>query len=179
MLAAWVAALFSAFALSAAFGGAWSADYATPGSDSKAAADALVERFPARSPDTVDVVWRTADASRVDGFLREAGTLPGLAAASEPEVSPDGQVAVARLPVTMPPADVPAATGERLLELGAAAHVELGGQVIQVAQQGPISSELVGLGVAGLVLLIALGTVVAAGPAARCWRCSGSGSPPR
>ena len=35
--------------------------------------------------------------------------------------------------------------------------------MIQVAQQGPISSELVGLGVAGLVLLIALGTVVAAG----------------
>ena len=99
----------------------------------------------------------------MDGFLREAETLPGLAAASEPEVSPDGQVAVARLPVTMPPADVPAATGERLLELGSAAHVELGGQVIQVAQQGPISSEMVGLGVAGLVLLIALGTVVAAG----------------
>ena len=163
VLAAWVAALFSAFALSAALGGAFSADYATPGSDSKAAADALVERFPASSPDTVDVVWRTADASRVDGFLREAETLPGLAAASEPEVSPDGQVAVARLPVTMPPADVPAATGERLLELGSAAHVELGGQVIQVAQQGPISSEMVGLGVAGLVLLIALGTVVAAG----------------
>ena len=99
----------------------------------------------------------------MDGFLREAATLPGLAAASEPEVSPDGQVAVARLPVTMPPADVPAETGERLLALGEAAHVELGGQVIQVAQQGPISSELVGLGVAGLVLLIALGTVVAAG----------------
>ena len=31
VLAAWVAALFSAFALSAALGGAWSADYATPG----------------------------------------------------------------------------------------------------------------------------------------------------
>ena len=107
VLAAWVAALFSAFALSAAFGGAWSADYATPGSDSKAAADALVERFPARSPDTVDVVWRTADASRVGRLPARGGDVPGLAAASEPEISPDGQVAVARLPVTMPPADVP------------------------------------------------------------------------
>ena len=128
VLAAWVAALFSAFALSAALGGAFSADYTTPGSDSKAAADALESASRRRSPDTVDVVWRTADAARVDGFLREAETLPGLAAASEPEVSPDGQVAVARLPVTMPPADVPAATGERLLALGAAAHVELGGR---------------------------------------------------
>ena len=63
----------------------------------------------------------------------------------------------------MLPADVPAATGERLLALGEAARVELGGQVIEDAQQGPISSEAVGLGVAALVLLIALGTVVAAG----------------
>ena len=50
--------------------------------------------------------------------------------------------------------------------------------MIQQAQQGPISSEAVGLGVAALVLLIALGTVVAAG-LPLCWRCSGSGSPPR
>jgi putative drug exporter of the RND superfamily len=42
-------------------------------------------------------------------------------------------------------------------------RVELGGQAIQLAQQGPVSSEAVGLAVAGLILLIALGTVVAAG----------------
>jgi RND superfamily putative drug exporter len=41
--------------------------------------------------------------------------------------------------------------------------VELGGQVIESAEQGPISSEAVGLTIAGVVLLIALGTVVAAG----------------
>ncbi|MDA0170819.1 MMPL family transporter [Solirubrobacter taibaiensis] len=162
VLGAWVGALVAAFALAASFGGTFSADYNTPGSDSKAAADALAERFPATSPDTIDVVWRTADGTPT-AFLREASSLPGLAAASEPQVSPDGAVAVARIPLTMLPDEVPRATGERLLELGGAANVELGGSVIQQAQQGPISSEIIGLSVAFLILLIALGTVVAAG----------------
>jgi putative drug exporter of the RND superfamily len=41
--------------------------------------------------------------------------------------------------------------------------VELGGEVIQVAQQGPISSEALGLTVAAIILLGSLGTVIAAG----------------
>ncbi|MBE2315260.1 MMPL family transporter [Solirubrobacter sp. CPCC 204708] len=158
VLAAWVGALVAAFALAATF----SADYNTPGSDSKAAADALADRFPATSPDTVDVVWRTAEGTPT-ALLREASTLPGLAAAGEPQISPDGQVGVARIPLTVLPDEVPRATGERLLELGEAADVELGGQVIATAQQGPISSEIVGMAVAFIVLLIALGTIVAAG----------------
>jgi RND superfamily putative drug exporter len=162
VLGAWVGAVVAAFTLAAAFGGTFSADYNTPGSDSKAAADALAERFPATSPDTVDVVWRTADGTPT-ALLREASTLPGIGPATEPIVSPDGAVGVARLPLTVLPDEVPRATGERLLALGEAANVELGGQVIQVAQQGPISSEAIGLTVAFIVLLIALGTVVAAG----------------
>ena len=162
VLGAWVGALVAAFALAASFGGTFSADYNTPGSDSKAAADALADRFPATSPDTIDVVWRTADGTPA-AFLREASSLPGLAAAGEPLLSPDGAVAVARIPLTMLPDEVPRATGERLLELGSAANVELGGSVIEQAQQGPISSEIIGLSVAFLILLLALGTVVAAG----------------
>jgi RND superfamily putative drug exporter len=178
VLGAWLAALLSAFALAAAFGGAWSADYKTPGSQSKAAADTLAARFPERSPETVDVVWRAAAGAespavraRMDAFLREAAALRGIgdaAPASAAQVSRDGTVAVARLPLTTLPADLPDATGKRLLAMGEAAdrdglRVELGGQAIQIAQQGPVSSEAVGLAVAGLILLVALGTVVAAG----------------
>ena len=105
---------------------------------------------------------RTADGTPT-AFLREASSLPGLAPASAPQVSPDGAVAVARIPLTMLPDEVPRSTGERLLELGGTANVELGGAVIQQAQQGPISSEIIGLSVAFLILLIALGTIVAAG----------------
>jgi putative drug exporter of the RND superfamily len=178
VLGAWLASLLTAFALAAAFGGAWSADYTTPGSDSKAAADALAARFPQRSPETVDVVWQAragaespAVRARMDAFLREAAALPGIgdaAPASAAQVSRDGTVAVARLPLTTLPADLPDATGKRLLAMGETVdrdgvRVELGGQAIQLAQQGPVSSEAIGLAVAGFILLVALGTVVAAG----------------
>ncbi len=178
VIGAWLAALLAASALAAAFGGTWSADYKTPGSQSKAAADALSARFPQRSPETVDVIWEAAAGARapavrarMDAFLREAAALPGIGAAppaASAEVSRDGTAAIARLPLTVLPADVPKATGERLLAMGEAAdgdgvRVELGGRVIEAAQQGPISSEAVGLAVAALVLLVALGTVVAAG----------------
>ena len=163
VLSAWVAALVATLALSAAFGGVFSVDYNTPGSESKAAADALEQRFPGTSPDTIDVVYKVSEGERAAAFIREASTLEGIGKAGPPEVSPDGAIAVARMPLTMLADEVPDATGKRLLELGTAAHVELGGGVIQQAQQGPISSEAVGLGVAALILLIALGTVVAAG----------------
>ena len=55
--AVWIVALVAAFGRDG-LAGDWSADYKTPGSESKAAADLLAERFPARSPDTVDVVWQ-------------------------------------------------------------------------------------------------------------------------
>jgi|SRR5215207_4294940 len=178
VLGAWLAALLTAFALAAAFGGTWSADYKTPGSQSKAAADTLAARFPDRSAETIDVVWQAragaespAVRARMDAFLREAAALPGVGdavPASAAQVSSDGTVAIARLPLTALPADLPNATGKRLLSMGDAAdrdgvRVELGGQAIQIAQQGPASSEAVGLAVAGLILLLALGTVVAAG----------------
>jgi RND superfamily putative drug exporter len=64
--------------------------------------------------------------------------------------------------------DVPVETGERLIALAESAsrdglRVELGGQPIAQAQQGEISSEMVGLAVAAAVLLLTFGSIVAAG----------------
>jgi putative drug exporter of the RND superfamily len=166
VLAAWIAALVSAFALVAVAGGEWSADYNTPGSQSKAAADALEQRFPARSPDTVDVVWQ-GPATGLKPFLSQAATLEGIGdAPASFQTAKD--ITVARLPLTMLPADVPKDTGKALIGMGRRAtngdvRVELGGSVIQNAEQGPISSEAVGLTIAAIILLLTLGTVVAAG----------------
>jgi RND superfamily putative drug exporter len=166
VLGAWIAALFAAFALVSVAGGDWSADYNTPGSQSKAAADALKQRFPTRSPDTVDVVWQGPTA-QLKPFLAQAAKLEGIGdAPTDFQTAKD--VTVARLPLTMLPADVPKQTGKTLLDMGANAtrgdvRVELGGGVIQNAEQGPISSEAVGLTIAAIILLLALGTVVAAG----------------
>jgi RND superfamily putative drug exporter len=173
VLVGWIIALFVSVALMAAVGGVFSADYSTPGSDSRAAATALKTQFPTRSPETVDVVWQTqtATAAQIDAFLRQAASLKGIGAAppaAAAQHSPDGTLSIARLPLTVRAPDVPKATGKKLLAMRAAAQkqgirVELGGEVIQTAQMGAISSEAFGITAAAIVLLVALGTVVAAG----------------
>ena len=174
---AWIAVLAAAFAATS-LAGDWAADYNTPGSESKAAADLLADRFPARSPDTVDVVWQArggardaAATARNDRLLAGAARLPGIGGgmrAADADVSRDGSIAVVRLPLTEPPGAVPVSTGTALLDLAGRARadglrVELGGNVVQNAQQGAISSEAVGLAIAAGVLVITFGSLVAAG----------------
>src|SRR5215207_9198377 len=81
VVAVWVAGLVAAFA-AAGLAGEWSADYSTPGSESRAAARLLHERFPERNPDTVDVVWQARDGAssaaverRIDRLVAAADRL--------------------------------------------------------------------------------------------------------
>src|SRR3954471_8749153 len=173
VLGGWIAALVLITVLSAAGKGTFAANYSTPGSQSRAAADTLQKSFPQRSPETLDVVWVKSAAAdpKIAGFLRKAAALPGIGdapALSAAAVSPDGTVAIVRLPLTERASNVPKATGKAMLDMRAAlarqgVRLELGGEVIQVAQQGPISSEGVGLTIAALILLGTLGTLIAAG----------------
>ena len=84
VLVSWIAVLVAAVVAGGALRGEWSADYTTPGSESKAAQDLLAERFPERSSNSFDVVWAAQDAAapaareRVDAFLAEAATLEGV-----------------------------------------------------------------------------------------------------
>jgi putative drug exporter of the RND superfamily len=177
VVAVWIVGLVAAFA-AAGLAGDWSADYSTPGSESRAAADLLSERFPERNPETVDVVWQARDGAgsaavgeRIDRLVAEADGLEGIgrgAGAADAEISRDGSIGVLRIPLTELPGAVPRASGERLIELaeqanGSGLRVELGGQLIANAQEGEISSEMVGLAIAAFVLLLTFGTVVAAG----------------
>jgi RND superfamily putative drug exporter len=177
VLAAWVVGLVAAFGATT-LAGAWSADYSTPGSESRAAADLLADRFPQQSPETVDVVWQApagaaaaAARSRIDRLvarsarLEGVGRSPGTAAA---QFSPDGTIGVVRIPLTGLPGEIPKATGEAFIALAEQTaapglRVELDGQLIANAQQSDISSEAIGLAIAALVLLITFGSVVAAG----------------
>jgi len=177
VVAVWVAGLVAAFA-AAGLAGDWSADYSTPGSESRAAAELLEERFPERNPETVDVVWQArgdagsaAVEQRIDGLVRQADGLEGIgrgANAADADISRDGSIGVLRIPLTELPGAVPRESGERLIELaeqasGAGLRIELGGQLIANAQEGEISSEMVGFAIAALVLLLTFGSVVAAG----------------
>jgi RND superfamily putative drug exporter len=177
VVAAWVVGLVAAFAAAGAAGD-WSADYSTPGSESRAAAQLLQERFPERNPESVDVVWQAPAgaggaevAQRIDRLAAQAGALEGVGrapAAEQADISRDGTIGVLRIPLTELPGAVPRESGERMIELaerasGAGLRVELGGQLIANAQEGEISSELVGMAIAALVLVLTFGSIVAAG----------------
>lgn len=177
VLIAWLAVLAAAIGLASAAGGKLSADYTTPGSESKAAAELLDERF-GRTADTVDVVWQAPQGARatdaatarpVDQVLQELSLLEGMAtapAARDAEVSPDGRTAVVRIPIEGRPDAVPIETGERIRELAESSTVTMavaGGFVPGIEEEPEVSSEVVGLGVAVVVLLLTFGTLVAAG----------------
>jgi RND superfamily putative drug exporter len=178
VLLGWVIAMVAAFGAASQLSGDWAVDYATPGSESKAAATKLADRFPDQTPDTVDVVWSARDASapavseRIDRLLASAQRLKGVGdgvSVRDAEVSRDGATAMVRLPLTSANAlDVPTTTGERLIALAKEADaggvkVAVGGQVVNQAEQGAISSESIGLLIAAAVLLLTFGSAIAAG----------------
>ena len=178
VLLACVVGLVIGFGASSKLAGDWAANYETPGSESEAALNRLDDRFPERRPYSVDVVWQAQDAnsreirSRVDEFLAAAQRLEGIGGgvtSESAQMSPDGTIGLARIPLdARSTEDVPATTGERLIALarstdGDGLRLELGGVVVANAEEGEVSSEMVGLMIAAVVLLLTFGSLVAAG----------------
>jgi RND superfamily putative drug exporter len=170
-----------AIGLSAAFAGDFAADYAAPGSDSAQAQQLLADRFPSQSGDTIDVVVR-AEAGAQDPAVQTAvvdllaalADEPHVVAAEDPYATPgaisaDGRTLLAHLRLDVAnPVDMPISDTERLIEAASEAEqpgidVALGGQAVQLAEQGEIGSEGIGLAAAAVILLLTFGSVVAAG----------------
>jgi RND superfamily putative drug exporter len=169
-LLAWIAVLGAVVVFAPRVAGEFDEDYLTPGSESKAAATLLAERFEGGTGDTFDVVWqapagvRDPDvAARMKRFLERADDLEGVGTAEPAQVSRDGTIAVSRLPLDRPSWDVPTATSTELIELAEAANggglrVEVGG----VEEEGT-PPEVIAFIAATAILLVAFGSVVAAG----------------
>jgi putative drug exporter of the RND superfamily len=171
MVLGWIAALAAILAIAPLLSSELDADFGTPGSESDKAAQVLEERFGGRSGETVTVAWEDASAPgaerRVQSFLAEAERLPGIAGAEPPRISRDGTIATTELQLDQRAWDVPPETGEDLLALaeresGGQLNIALGGGVIQQAEDAG-SPEGIGLLAAAAVLLLAFGSVVAAG----------------
>ena len=172
VVVAWVAALAATLAVVPRFAGDFGVEFGTPGSESKAATDLLEKHFAGSSGESVNVVWEAPAGARetqarIDRLLAEAQRVDGIGGASEPRYSRDGTIGLVELRLDRPAMDVENASGERLLELADEAsneglRVELGGFLIRNAQEGQ-PPELMGLLAAAVVLLIAFGSVVAAG----------------
>src|SRR5919106_477698 len=170
MLLAWIAVLAAVVVFAPRVAGEFDEDYLTPGSESKAAATLLAERFEGGTGDTFDIVWQApagvddpAVETRMERFLERAERLEGVGAPEPAQVSRDGTIAVTRLQLDRPSWDVPGASSSKLIELiestsGNGLRVEVGG----VEEEGT-PPELIAFIAATLVLLVAFGSVVAAG----------------
>jgi putative drug exporter of the RND superfamily len=169
---AWIALLVAVLAIVPRFAGDFDVEFGTPGSESKAAADLIDTHFPDSSGDSVNVVWESqsgADAAqpRIDRFVAEASRVEGIGEVSPPRYSPDGTIGLLRLELDRPAFDLETESGTKLIDLaenasGDGLRIELGGNLISSAEEGA-PPELIGLAAAAIVLLIAFGSVVAAG----------------
>ena len=169
---AWIATLAAVLAIVPQFAGDFDVEFGTPGSDSKAAADLLEKHFDGSTGDTVNVVWEAPTGAReamprIDHLVSEAQDVDGVEGATPPRYSRDGTIGLLQLRLDRSPMDIETSSGKRLIDLasdasGGGVRVEIGGNLIQQAQEGQ-PPELMGLLAAAAVLLIAFGSVVAAG----------------
>jgi RND superfamily putative drug exporter len=168
---AWVATLVAVLVIAPQFAGDFDVEFGTPGSESKAAADLIEQHFDS-SGDSVNVVWEAPGGAaqaepRINRLLAEAKQVEDVGEATPPRYSRDGTIGLVQLELEREPMDIDTASGKRLIELaeeasGDGVRVEVGGNLIQNAQEGQ-PPELMGLLAAAIVLLIAFGSVVAAG----------------
>ena len=155
--------------------------FTLPGTESQQLSDLLDERFPAAAGDTTEIVIRApagvASAGvreEIEELLAEAAELPQVLAIASPfeepgRISPDGTIARATAQYDRAANQVEDASIEALFEWRDEVsrddlQVELGGIVATAGErEAPGSSELVGLAAAVVILLIAFGSVTAAG----------------
>jgi RND superfamily putative drug exporter len=171
---AWIAATVVIIGMGSSLAGEYNANYNTPGSESKAASDLTEERFGGYSGQEIYVVWKDEAGARspgarerVNAFFAEARRVDNVAEQTPIRVSRDGTIGSTTLPLTAAGWDVPKEDGEKLIAAaeknsGGGLEIKLGGDPIYAAQEAA-SPELLGFLGAAIVLLIAFGSVVAAG----------------
>jgi putative drug exporter of the RND superfamily len=174
MVLGWIVATVVIIGVGSALAGEYSADYNTPGSESKAASDLTEKAFAGYSGQEIYVTWKDpagadspAAKERIDAFLAQAKKVDHIADETPIRLSRDGTIGATTLPLTVPGWDVPKEDGEKLIAAaednsGGGLDIELGGDPIYAAQ-GSTSPEGLGFLGAAIVLLIAFGSLIAAG----------------
>ncbi len=182
VIGVWLAVLTAVIALAASFGGATSERFTIPGTESQTAIDLLEARFPAQSGSDARVVFAAGDGELLTDDANRAAVLAAIDAigsgadvlgVTDPfatgTMSADRTIAFADVHYGDQASEV---SEEAIDELTAAAstaeaaglEVEFGGEVMNAHVEEPgRESELIGIGVAIVVLLISFGSVVAMG----------------
>jgi putative drug exporter of the RND superfamily len=155
-----------------AAGGSFKDDFSVPGIESQRAQDLLEQRFPAQSGTTATLVFSgRLDRGEITAVLGAIDRQPNVVAVEDPfstpeRLSQDGRTAYATVTYDRPADDLDAAARERLEDATAGlsgTQVAMSGEVVDGAATGgfPIG-ELVGLGIAMLLLIAVLRNLRAA-----------------
>ncbi|WP_256106071.1 MMPL family transporter [Streptomyces sp. ODS05-4] len=179
----WVALLALAGVGAATAPAATSNSFSIPGTEAQRAFDLLEERFPAAGADgaTARVVFQAPDGQKMTDEANKAAVTKAVgelragsdkvADVSDPyqsqAVSRDGSTAYAQVTYKVNGMELTDADREALTETGEQAResgltVEIGGDALQTVPETG-AGEIVGVIVAGLVLIITFGSLVAAG----------------
>ena len=173
VISTWLGILAAIFTLSLLVGGSPRDDYNVPGSPAQAGTDFLTGHFAERSGTDARVVIHSNDGqvaaddlASVSDRLRE---LNGVGVVDPPRMSADGDTALISISYDIPVTDFTGSEGIDALEAATAPlrdaglQVELGGQVAENFSAPSGTAEAVGIIAALIILVIAFGSVVAAG----------------
>ena len=171
----WIAAMVVIIGVGSSLAGDFNANYDTPGSDSKAASDITKERFGGYSGQEIYAVAKdpsgfpneAAAAQRLQPFFEQAEKVEHIDPHTQIRLSQNHQIASTTLPMTVPGWEMTKEQGTQLIDAaesndGNGLEIKLGGDPIYAAQSQS-SPEGLGFFGAAIVLLIAFGSVVAAG----------------
>lgn len=161
--------------------GAYSTTFSIPGSEAQKAADLLAERFPAQAGSDSQLVFESKAPfsdpgvqQQVAAVVAQARALPEVTDVISPldnpaQVSKDGHIAFAVVQYGVQASALQRSSAEAFVALAdngtsAGLTVQPGGPVAsQLEGTGMASSEIIGVSVAAIILLIAFGSVVAMG----------------
>jgi putative drug exporter of the RND superfamily len=179
VLGAWVLVAIVVVTVQGSAGGEFDNSFRVPGVESQHANDVLTERFPTQSGQTARIVLHTGDGRLDDvehattveqtrGLLADGDAVTQVTDPFAPDaaaLSDDGRTAYLDVSYAVDELsdvqlDHALATAE--VARSGDVQVELTGELALLAQDDP-SSELIGVGVAVVVLLVAFGSVVAMG----------------
>ncbi|MDT0267274.1 MMPL family transporter [Streptomyces sp. DSM 44915] len=176
VLAAWLLLLGLLGGAAGAFSGTMTDDFTMPGTESQQAMDALERDFPQASGASGTVVVAAPEGhilapADLAPLLQEAADIPGVVAAMDPfatgAVSEDGRYALIQTQFDSPAADITQAQTDAFEQVGADAEglrVEHGGEIVTAhAGVHTGATEVIGVLVAAVVLVITFGSLVAAG----------------
>ncbi|MER5533045.1 MMPL family transporter [Streptomyces mirabilis] len=183
MLALWLALVAAAVVCMTAFGGTGKLDntFAIPGSESQRALDRMKTDFPTFSGTSAQIVFTAtdgqkvtgpADSARIRAALDAAGSAPQVANVVSPfdahTISADGTTAVAQVRYEVPQSALEPYALDELKSAVAGANqqgmrVDVGGSAFGNAPSESHRSDIIGVGVALVILTLTFGSLLTAG----------------